>query len=94
MARHLRKYVGLVGMIFDDPNSLTTESPAGALLTMGMGIGGVLVVEHTLQEDSEEAAIAIMSVRKATPIERLFYEQRRQKDDKHENRGPSGTKRS
>jgi len=77
-----REYVDLVSRIFDDPNSLTTKTSEGTLLTMGRGpTGWLLVVEHTLQENSEQATIAILSVRKATTIEGLFYGQRRPKAD-------------
>ena len=67
-------------LVFEDPYALSI--PDGIVegeqrwQTLGL-VGGVVVllVAHTVEEEDGEEVIRIISARKATPRERMIYEQ-------------------
>ena len=67
-------------LVFDDPFALSIQDRIveGELRWQTLGlVGGVLilVVAHTYEETEGEEVIRIISARKATPRERMLYEQ-------------------
>ncbi len=67
-------------LVFEDPFAISVQDRIGEgeerWQTLGM-VGGVVVllVAHTYEEENGEEVIRIVSARKATPRERMFYEQ-------------------
>ena len=66
-------------LVFDDPQALSlqdrTVEGEDRWQTLGM-IGGVVVVlvAHTYRDKDGEEVVRIISARKATPLERRWYE--------------------
>jgi hypothetical protein len=67
-------------LVFDDPFALSIQDRVvedeQRWQTLGL-VGGVVVllVAHTYEEEDGEEVIRIVSARKATPRERMIYEQ-------------------
>lgn len=67
-------------LVFEDPHALSIQDQIveGELRwqTLGM-VGGVVVllVAHTYKDEDGEEVIRVISARKATPRERMIYEQ-------------------
>ncbi len=67
-------------LVFDDPFAISIQDRVvegeQRWQTLGL-VGGtvVLLVVHTYEEEEGEEVIRIISVRKATPRERRFYEE-------------------
>jgi uncharacterized DUF497 family protein len=67
-------------LVFDDPFALTVQDRivAGEQRWQTLGLVGgavVLLVAHTHEEETGEEVIRIIFARKATPRERMLYEQ-------------------
>ena len=74
----------LARSVFIDPFALTEQDRIvdGELRwrTIGLAIGGtVLFVAHTIEEQGEHELVRIISARRATPRERGFYGENREK---------------
>ena len=69
-------------LVFEDPRAISIQDRIvegeQRWQTLGL-VGGVVVllVAHTYGEEKGEEVIRIISARKATPRERMFYEQAR-----------------
>ena len=67
-------------LVFEDPHALSVQDRAVGdeerWQTLGM-IGGVILVlvAHTYRDENGEEVIRLISARKATPLERTFYEE-------------------
>jgi len=67
-------------LVFEDPFAISVQDRVveGEQRWQTLGrLGGavVLLVAHTYEEEDGEEVIRIISARKATPCERMFYEQ-------------------
>jgi uncharacterized protein len=67
-------------LVFDDPRAVSRlDSVKGGeerWQTLGLAAGIlILLVVHTYREESGEEVLRIISARKATPHERMIYEQ-------------------
>ena len=71
-------------LVFEDPFALSVQDRViegeRRWQTLGL-VGGVviLLVAHTYEEENGEEVIRIISARKATPHERMFYAQAHEK---------------
>ena len=74
-------------LVFDDPYRLTEEDSVvdseRRWRTIGSAFGiVVLLVIHLEEEWNHDLFVRIISARKATPLERLAYDQNRQQDSR------------
>ena len=72
----------LAELVFDDPRALSRQDrfENGEMRWQTIGMVGesllILLVAHTVEDDSEDCEhIRIISARRATRVERKFYEQ-------------------
>ncbi len=67
--------------VFDDPNAISVQAGSTShWRTIGSaGRSVIVMVDHTLHHENNREIIRIISGRKATPSERIFYERNKKK---------------